>query len=85
MGLVLILVSMIQNLHALNVYSTQSEILVNVEREIFYSFNNVTVNSTSNSLVFQLLGFVILGLSLVWANKDKLKTLMQTRHEGHSE
>lgn len=85
LGLVLILVSMIQNLYALNVYSAQSEILVNVEREIFYSFNNVTVNSTSNSLVFQLLGFVILALSLVWANKDKLKTLMQTRHEGHSE
>ena len=82
LGLGFIAVSMIQNIQALNGYATQNEILVNVEREIFYSFNNVTLNGTSNSLVFQLLGFGILALSLVWANKNKLKTLMQNRHEG---
>ena len=75
-GLILVAASMIQNLQVLNSYATQNEILINVEREIYYSFNNITPNS---NLIFQVLGFVIIALSLLWANKDKLKALSKMK------
>jgi len=73
-GLVLIILSMIQNVHVLNTYTTQTGIRFNVEGEMGYSFDHVALNDATNiSLAFQWLGFAIVAFSLLWANRDKLK------------
>jgi len=73
-GLVLIVLSMIQNVHVLNAYTTQTEIRFNVEGKMGYSFEHVALNVAPNiSLAFQWLGFAIVVFSLLWANRDRLK------------
>lgn len=78
-GLVLLGASMIQNVHVLNAYTTQTGIRFEVEGEMGYSFDYVALNVASNiSLAVQWLGFAIVVLSLLWANRDRLKTLGAT-------
>jgi len=73
-GLVLIVLSMIQNVQVLNSYTTQNVIRFNVEGAMDYSFDNVALNGAPNiSLAFQWLGFAIVAFSLLWANRDRLK------------
>lgn len=78
-GLVLIVLSMIQNVLVLNGYVTQTGIRFDVEGEMGYSFEHVTLNVTPYiSFAFQWLGFAIVALSLLWANRKRLKTLGAT-------
>jgi len=73
-GLVLIVLSMIQNVQVLNAYTTQNGIRFNVEGEMGYSFDHVALNGAPNVfLAFQWLGFAIVAFSLLWANRDRLK------------
>ncbi len=78
-GLVLILLSMIQNVHVLNSYTTQTGIRFNVEGEMGYSFEHIALNGAANiSWAVQWLGFAVVALSLLWANIHRLKTLGAT-------
>ena len=78
-GLVLIGASMIQNVLVLNGYATQTGVRFDVEGEMGYSFEHVALNGAANiSWAFQWLGFAIVAVSLLWANKDRLKTLGAT-------
>jgi hypothetical protein len=78
-GLVLIVVSMIQNVLVLNSYATQTGVLFSVEGEIGYSFEHIALNGTAAiSWALQWLGFSAVAFALFWANKDKLKTLAAT-------
>ena len=78
-GLVLIVVSMVQNLHVLNMYATQAGVLFSVEGEMGYSFEHISLEgATSIAWALQWLGFAIIVFSLIWANRDKLKTLGAT-------
>jgi len=75
-GLVLIGAAMIQNVHVLNTYTTQTGIRFNVEGEMGYSFEHVALNGATNiSWAFQWLGFAIVAFSLLWTNRKRLKTL----------
>jgi 4-amino-4-deoxy-L-arabinose transferase-like glycosyltransferase len=75
-GLVLIVVSMIQNVLVLNSYATQTGVLFSVEGEMGYSFEHIALNDTAAiSWALQWLGFAFVALALFWANKDKVKTL----------
>ncbi|MGD2066308.1 MAG: glycosyltransferase family 39 protein [Candidatus Bathyarchaeota archaeon] len=75
-GLVLIAVSMIQNVLVLNSYVTQTGVLFSVEGEMGYSFEHIALNDTPViSWAFQWLSFAVVAFSLFWANRDKLKTL----------
>jgi hypothetical protein len=76
-GLVLIFVSMIQNVLVLNSYATQTGVLFSVEGEMGYSFEHIALNGSATiSWVLQWLGFAVVSFALFWANKDKLKTLV---------
>jgi 4-amino-4-deoxy-L-arabinose transferase-like glycosyltransferase len=78
-GLVLLVLSMIWNVHVLNDYTTQDEIRFNVEGEMGYSFEHAALNGAPHiSWAFQWLGFAIVAFSLLWANKHKLKKLGAT-------
>ncbi len=78
-GLVLIVLSMIQNVYVLNGYVTQTGIRFNVEGEMGYSFDHAAlIGAPYISWAFQWLGFAIVALSLLWANRDRLKTLGAT-------
>jgi hypothetical protein len=78
-GLVLIGASMIQNVHVLNGYTTQTGIQFNVEGEMGYSFEHAALNGAASiSWAFQWLGFAIVVVSLLWANRDRLKALGAT-------
>jgi len=78
-GLVLIGASMIQNVHVLNGYTTQTGIRFNVEGEMGYSFEHAALNVAPHiSWAVQWLGFAIVALSLLWANRKRLKTLGAT-------
>ena len=78
-GLVLIFVSMIQNVLVLNSYATQTGVLFSVEGEMGYSFEHIALNGSATiSWVLQWLGFAVVSFALFWANKDKLKTLVTT-------
>ncbi len=78
-GLALIVMSMIQNVHVLNAYSSENWIQFKVEGEIGYSFDHVSPNVATNiSLAVQWLGLAIIAFSLLWANRHKLKTLGAT-------
>jgi 4-amino-4-deoxy-L-arabinose transferase-like glycosyltransferase len=78
-GLVLIVVSMIQNILVLNSYFTQTGVLFSVEGEMGYAFEHITLNvSTVIFWAIQWLGFTVVAFSLFWANIDKLKTLIAT-------
>jgi 4-amino-4-deoxy-L-arabinose transferase-like glycosyltransferase len=75
-GLILVVVSMIQNVIVLNGYVTQTGVLFRVEGEMGYSFEHSALNwEPSISWMLQWLGFSIVALSLIWANKKQLKTL----------
>jgi 4-amino-4-deoxy-L-arabinose transferase-like glycosyltransferase len=75
-GLVLIGASMIQNVLVLNGYTTQTGIRFDVEGEMGYSFEHVALNGAPHiSWAFQWLGFAIVVVSLLWANRNGLKTL----------
>jgi 4-amino-4-deoxy-L-arabinose transferase-like glycosyltransferase len=78
-GLVLLGASMIQNVLVLNGYVTQTGIRFDVEGEMGYSFEHAALNGAASiSWAFQWLGFVIVVVSLLWANRDRLKTLETT-------
>ncbi len=78
-GLVLIVVSMIQNVLVLNGYVTQTGVLFSVEGEMGYAFEHVALNGVAAvSWGIQWLGFTVVVFSLFWANRDKLKTLAAT-------
>ncbi|HDQ07010.1 MAG TPA: phospholipid carrier-dependent glycosyltransferase [Candidatus Bathyarchaeota archaeon] len=78
-GLVLIVLSMIWNVHALNTYTTQTEIRFNVEGEMGYSFEHAALNGAPQiSWAVQWLGFAVVAFSFLWANRDRLKTLGAT-------
>jgi 4-amino-4-deoxy-L-arabinose transferase-like glycosyltransferase len=78
-GLVLIVLSMIQNVHILNGYIKQTGIRFDVEGEIGYSFEHIALNGVLHiSWAFQWLGFAIVALSLLWANRHILKRLGAT-------
>lgn len=78
-GLVFLVLSMIQNVHVLNGYTTQTGIRFNVEGDVGYSFEHAVLNGAPHiSWAFQWLGFAIITLSLLWANRDRLKTLGAT-------
>jgi hypothetical protein len=67
---------MVQTVVVLNGYATQTGILFSVEGEMGYSFEHVSLNGAASiSWVFQWLGFAIVVLSLIWANRKGLKTL----------
>jgi hypothetical protein len=75
-GLVLAAAAMIQNVFVLNGYVTQTGVLFSVENKMGYSFEHTALNGAPYiSWLFQWLGFAIIVLSLVWANRKKLKTL----------
>ena len=75
-GLVLAAASMIQNIFVLNGYVTQTGVLFSVENEMGYSFEHTALSGTPYiSWLLQWLGFAIVVFSLVWANREKLKTL----------
>jgi len=70
---------MIQNVHVLNGYTTQTGIRFNVEGEMGYSFEHAALNVAPHiSWAVQWLGFAIVALSLLWANRKRLKTLGAT-------
>jgi len=78
-GLVLIGASMIQNVLVLNGYVTQTGVLFSVEGEMGYSFEHAALNGAPYiSWAFQWLGFAIVAFSLLWANRERLKTLGAT-------
>jgi len=78
-GLVLLVLSMIWNVHVLNTYTTQTEVRFNVEGAMGYSFEHVALNgATAISWALQWLGFTIISLSLLWSNRKRLKTLETT-------
>ncbi|MBN1784415.1 MAG: glycosyltransferase family 39 protein [Candidatus Bathyarchaeota archaeon] len=78
-GLVLIVMSMIQNVLVLNSYVTQTGVLFRVEEEMGYSFEHISHKDTAAiSWVLQWLGFAVVVFTLFWSNKDKLKTLATT-------
>jgi hypothetical protein len=78
-GLVLIGASMIQNVLVLNGYATQTGVRFDVEGEMGYSFEHVALNGAANiSWAFQWLGIAIVAVSLLWANRKRLKTLGTT-------
>jgi len=78
-GLVLIIVSMIQNVLVLNSYATQTGVLFAVEGEMGYSFEHIALNDTAAiSWALQWLGFAVVALTLFWENKEKMKTLAAT-------
>jgi 4-amino-4-deoxy-L-arabinose transferase-like glycosyltransferase len=78
-GLVLIGVSMIQNVHVLNAYTTQTEVRFNVEGEMGYSFEHIALNgATAISWAVQWLGLGVVVFSILWANKNRLKMLGAT-------
>jgi 4-amino-4-deoxy-L-arabinose transferase-like glycosyltransferase len=78
-GLVLIGASMVQNILVLNGYTTQTGVLFSVEGEMGYSFEHSALNvATSISWAVQWLGFAIVAVSLLWANRDRLKMLGAT-------
>ena len=75
-GLALIVVSMIQNVLVLNGYVTQTGVLFSVEGEMGYSFEHIALNTEASiSWALQWLGFAVVAFSLIWANRDRLKTL----------
>ena len=75
-GIVFIVLSMIQNVLVLNSYVTQTGILFSVEEGMGYSFEHIAMNGpTSIAWALQWLGFGIIAFSLIWANRDKMKTL----------
>jgi 4-amino-4-deoxy-L-arabinose transferase-like glycosyltransferase len=75
-GLILTGATMVQTVVVLNGYATQTGILFSVEGEMGYSFEHVSLNGAASiSWVFQWLGFAIVVLSLIWANRKGLKTL----------
>jgi 4-amino-4-deoxy-L-arabinose transferase-like glycosyltransferase len=75
-GLVLIVASMIQNVLVLNGYATQTGIRFDVEGEMGYSFEHAALNVAPHiSWAVQWLGFAIVALTLLWANRKRLKTL----------
>ena len=78
-GLVLIVVSMIQNVLVLNSYATQTGVLLAVEEEIGYSFEHIALTDTAAiSWALQWLGFAVVAFTLIWVNRDKMKTLAAT-------
>jgi 4-amino-4-deoxy-L-arabinose transferase-like glycosyltransferase len=78
-GLVLIGLAMIQNVLVLNGYVTQTGVLFSVEGEMGYSFEHIALNGVASiAWALQWLGFGIVAFSLIWANRDKLKTLGAT-------
>jgi 4-amino-4-deoxy-L-arabinose transferase-like glycosyltransferase len=78
-GLVLLGASMIQNVLVLNGYVTQTGVLFSVEGEMGYSFEHAALNGAASiSWALQWLGFAIVALSLIWANRKELKTLEAT-------
>lgn len=78
-GLVLIVLSMIQNVLVLNSYVTQAGILFSVEKGRGYFFEHIAMNAaTSITWALQWLGFAIVAFSIIWTNRDKLKTLGAT-------
>jgi 4-amino-4-deoxy-L-arabinose transferase-like glycosyltransferase len=78
-GLVLIVASIVQNVLVLNGYATQTGVLFSVEKGMGYSFEHIALNGgASIAWALQWLGFAAVAFSLVWANRDKLKTLAAT-------
>jgi 4-amino-4-deoxy-L-arabinose transferase-like glycosyltransferase len=78
-GLVLIGVSMIQNVFVLNGYATQTGIRFDVEGEMGYSFEHLALNGAASiSWALQWLGFAVVAFSLLWANRDRMKMLFAT-------
>jgi len=78
-GLVLIGLAMIQNVLVLNGYVTQTGVLFSVEGEMGYFFEHIALNGAASiAWALQWLGFGIVAFSLIWANRDKLKTLGAT-------
>ena len=78
-GLVLIVLSMIQNVLILNSYTTQTGVLFSVEGEIGYSFEHAALNGAPYiSWAFQWLGFAVIAVSFLWANRKRLKMLGAT-------
>ncbi|PVX26823.1 MAG: hypothetical protein CW716_05210, partial [Candidatus Bathyarchaeum sp.] len=78
-GLVLIVVSMVQNVLVLNGYVTQTGVLFSVEGEMGYSFEHIAFNDVAPiSWTLQCLGLATVSFSLFWVNRDKLKTLAAT-------
>jgi hypothetical protein len=70
---------MIQNVLVLNGYVTQTGVLFSVEGERGYSFEHIALNGVASiAWALQWLGFGIVAFSLIWANRDKLKTLGAT-------
>jgi hypothetical protein len=78
-GLILIVVSLIQNVLVLNGYVTQTGVLFSVEAEMGYAFEHIALTDTAaTSWIFQWLGFSIVAFSLLLVNKNKFKDLANT-------
>jgi 4-amino-4-deoxy-L-arabinose transferase-like glycosyltransferase len=75
-GLYFLVVSMIFNLVTLNILSKYDWLTFNVEGGLGYSFDRLTPVLASGYLVgAQFAGFIIIQLSLLWANRDKLESI----------
>jgi uncharacterized membrane protein len=75
-GVVLLAASVIVNLCTLSLFSTQSYLLFKVQGQMGYDFYNFSpIAGLSYLLVFQGLGYALIILSVLWANKDKMRRL----------
>ena len=72
-GLILLTVSMIVNMLILWTFIGKDYLLFKVDKVVGYSFERLLPIAGPNYLMtIQLLGFVLIIFSLLWANKDKL-------------
>jgi hypothetical protein len=75
-GPYLLFVSMIFNFMAIAAFSKYEWIAFNVVGGLSYSFDRLSpIFSSSNTWAIQVLAFVSIQLSLLWANRSKLESL----------
>lgn len=76
-GLYLLVISMVYNLVTLNMLSKYDWLTFNVAGGFSYSFDRLSPMLSSDYLLgAQLFGFMLIQVSILWANRDKLEALL---------
>ncbi len=79
-ALILLAGSILQNTNTLNGFTSQNYLLFRVEKDVGYSFDRLTPTVQPNyAVLVQLVGFVLIVLSVLWANQNTLTSLHKTR------